>query len=179
MCCLTFKYLGIFQLLCSTMIFNLTLLWSENIIYMISILFDARIDLRHQDSFGCVTVIQLYLNLRPQMLRCVWLLATPWTVACQAPLFIGFPRQEYWSGLPFPGTLPSPAIIPRCLGSPVLAGGFFADAPSGKPPFPQGLLWSVGQKSLCCSGALAGCLSHVRLLFCCWVVSDSFRPHGL
>ena len=43
------------------------------------------------------------------------LFATPWTVACQAPLFMGFPRQEYWSGLsfPFPGELPDPGIKPR------------------------------------------------------------------
>ena len=39
-------------------------------------------------------------------------LATPWTVACQAPLSMGFPRQEYWSGLPFPppGDLPNLGI---------------------------------------------------------------------
>ena len=35
------------------------------------------------------------------VLSCVWLFATPWTVACQAPLPMGFPREEYWSGLPF------------------------------------------------------------------------------
>ena len=35
----------------------------------------------------------------------VWLSVTPWTVAHQAPLFIGFPRQEYWSGLPFPSPM--------------------------------------------------------------------------
>ena len=42
-------------------------------------------------------------------------LVTPWTVACQAPLSMGFPRQEYWSGLPFPspGDLPNPGIKPR------------------------------------------------------------------
>ena len=42
-------------------------------------------------------------------------LVTPWTVACQAPLSMGFPRQEYWSGLPFPspGDLPNPRIEPR------------------------------------------------------------------
>ena len=32
-------------------------------------------------------------------------LETPWTVACQAPLFMGFSRQEYWSGLPFPSPM--------------------------------------------------------------------------
>ena len=47
------------------------------------------------------------------------LFETPWTVACQAPLSVGFSRQEYWSGLPFPspGDLPNPGIEP---GSPVL-----------------------------------------------------------
>ena len=42
-------------------------------------------------------------------------LATPWTVTCQAPLSMGFSRQEYWSGLPFPypGDLPDPGIEPR------------------------------------------------------------------
>ena len=41
-------------------------------------------------------------------------LATPWTVACQTPLSMGFSRQEYWSGLPFPspGDLPDPGIKP-------------------------------------------------------------------
>ena len=45
----------------------------------------------------------------------VWLFVTPWMVAYQAPLSIGFSRQEYWSGLPFPspGDLPNPGIEPR------------------------------------------------------------------
>ena len=45
----------------------------------------------------------------------IWLFATPWTVARQAPLPMGFSRQEYWSGLPFPspGDLPDPGIKPR------------------------------------------------------------------
>ena len=57
---------------------------------------------------------------------------TPWTVAQQAPLFMEFPRQEYWSWLPFPspGALPDPGIEPE---SPALTGGFFTDEPSGKP----------------------------------------------
>ena len=46
---------------------------------------------------------------------------TPWTIGYQAPLSMGFPRQEYWSGLPFPspGDLPDPGIKPE---SPELAG---------------------------------------------------------
>ena len=46
---------------------------------------------------------------------CVQLFATVWTVACQAPLSLGFSREEYWSGLPCPppGDLPDPGIKPR------------------------------------------------------------------
>ena len=49
-----------------------------------------------------------------QSLSFVWLFATPWTVAHQTPLSMGFPRQEYWSGLTFPspGDLPDPGIKP-------------------------------------------------------------------
>ena len=57
-------------------------------------------------------------------LVCVRLSATPWTVARQAPLSVGFSGQEYWSGLPFlsPEDLPNSGIEPT---SPVLAGRFF------------------------------------------------------
>ena len=56
---------------------------------------------------------------------------SPWTVACQAPLSMGFPRQEYWNELPIPppGDLPDPEIEPT---SPELAGGFFTTEPLGK-----------------------------------------------
>ena len=56
----------------------------------------------------------------------VCLFVTPWTVARQAPLSMGFPRQEYWSGLPCPppGELPNPWIELLSLMSPALAGGF-------------------------------------------------------
>ena len=62
-----------------------------------------------------------------QSLSRVRLSETPWTVALQAPLSMGFSRQEYWSGLPCPppGNLPNPGIEPTALSSPALAGGFF------------------------------------------------------
>ena len=52
---------------------------------------------------------------------------TPWTVVCQAPLSMEFPRQEYWGGLPFPspGHLPNLGIKSASLISPALAGRFF------------------------------------------------------
>ena len=69
--------------------------------------------------------------------------ATPWTVAHKVPFSMGFPRQEYWSGLPFPsaGDLPDPGIEPQ---SPALAGRFFTIEPPGKPTF----YYSVTKSSL-------------------------------
>ena len=63
----------------------------------------------------------------PSRFSCVRLFATPWTVAHQAPLSMGFSRQEYWSGLPCPppGDLPDPGVETESLMSPALAGGFF------------------------------------------------------
>ena len=53
--------------------------------------------------------------MKVKSLSCVQLFATPWTVAYQAPLSMGFSRQEYWSGLPFPspGDLPNPGMEPE------------------------------------------------------------------
>ena len=65
---------------------------------------------------------------------CVQLFATLWTVACQAPLFMGFSRQD-WSGLlcPPPGDLPNPGIKPASLISAALAGRFFTTSAIRKP----------------------------------------------
>ena len=64
-------------------------------------------------------------------LSCVRLFATPWTVAYQASPSLGFSRQEYWSGLPFPslGDLPDPGIEP---GSPALEADALTSEPPGK-----------------------------------------------
>ena len=64
-------------------------------------------------------------------LSCVRLHVTPWTVAYQVPLSMGFSKQEYWSGLscPPPGDLPDPGIKPA---SPASAGGFFTAEPPGE-----------------------------------------------
>ena len=72
---------------------------------------------------------------RAQSLSCAQLFATPWTVACPAPLSMGFSRQEYWSGLPFPppGDLPHPGIESA---SPALADGFFTTKPARKHEVP-------------------------------------------
>ena len=66
----------------------------------------------------------------------VQLFAILWTVAHQAPLSMGFSRQEYWSGLsyPPPGDLPNPGIKPASLMSPALAGGFFTTRATWEAP---------------------------------------------
>ena len=68
-------------------------------------------------SICCCLVTRLYSTF-----------ATPWTAARQAPSSMGFPRQEHWSGLPFPppGDLPKQGNKPS---SPVLAGRFFTAEP--------------------------------------------------
>ena len=61
----------------------------------------------------------------------IQLFATPWAAAHQAPLSMGFPRQEHWSGLPFPspGDLPDPGIEPV---SPALVDKFLTTESPGK-----------------------------------------------
>ena len=82
------------------------------------------------DIFTHIHVLSLFVSA--QLLRCVQLSATPWTVAHQASLSMGFPRQEYWSGFLFPppGDLPDRGIKPA---SPALASEFFTPEPPGKP----------------------------------------------
>ena len=75
----------------------------------------------------------LYLSMCcAWLLSCVWLFATPYTVACQAPLPMGFSRQEYGGGLPCPppGDLPNPVIGPR---SPALQADSLPSEPPGEP----------------------------------------------
>ena len=66
-----------------------------------------------------------------QLLSHVRLFVIPWTVAPQAPLSMGFPRQEYWSELPVPspGDLPNPGIKTASPVSPALEGKFFTTVP--------------------------------------------------
>ena len=69
------------------------------------------------------------------MLSCIRLFVTPWTVAHQAPLSMKFPRQECWSGLPFPtpGDIPDPGIKPA---SPALAGSYLSPSHREAPVLP-------------------------------------------
>ena len=88
----------------------------------------------------------------------VWLIAAPWTVACQASLSMEFSRQVYWSKLPFPtrGDLPDSGIKAMSLVSPALAAQFFTTSATWEAP-----------------------LYVVFLLFSHSVLSDSLWPYGL
>ena len=97
------------------------------------------------------------------MLSCyshVQLFSNPGTGAHQAPLPMGFPQQEYWSGLPCPspGDLPDPGIKPMSLTSPALAGRFFTTTAT----------WEASAVVFICSSHYC-CVSHS-------VLSDSATP---
>ena len=72
------------------------------------------------------------MKVKVKLLRRVQLFATPWTVTYQAPPTMGFSRQEYWSGFPFPspGDFPNPGTEPR---SPALQADSLPSEPPGKP----------------------------------------------
>ena len=81
---------------------------------------------------------------------------TPWTVTRQAPLSMGFPRQEYWNGLPFP----SPRDLPN---------------PETEPVSLSLLHWQVHSSLL----SQLESPPHTKSLFSCSVTSDCLQPHGL
>ena len=99
------------------------------------------------------------------------LFATPWTIARQLPLSMRFPRQEYWSGLPFPSPedLPDPGIKPTSLASPALADKLFTTNTTREAQLH--LILSIYQNVWCCymcsknEGCLATCLAHDNFFF--------------
>ena len=110
---------------------------------------DWILDVTDQKSTICNTLWMRAKSLQSCVTLCVyvksfsrvWLFATPWTVAYQAPPSMGFSRQEYWSGLPypFPVDLPDPGIEPR-------SPAFQADVSTFEPPGMS--LWNLMNCSL-------------------------------
>ena len=112
--------------------------------------------------------------MNTQLLSHVQLLATPWTVACQAPLSMGFSRQEYWSGLPFPSpeslpglaSLESPALVSFSGESPwpgisrVSCIGFLLQRVSLAWHLSSLLHWQRGSLSLVSPGCDLVCTAH-------------------
>ena len=117
---------------------------------------------------------------------CVWLLATPWTVAHQAPLFM-----EYWSGLSFPppGDLPKPGIKTASLISPAWVGGFFTTSVTQEaPPYLLRILIKISSlnkkktQNEDSDKMFISFLSQQYLSNACWTrnlfVSHNFKEHG-
>ena len=113
--------------------------------------------------------------------------STPLTVAPQTSLSMGFPRQEYWSGLPFPSPadLPGPGIEPAYPASPALAGGFLTTAPLVRPlyamPFRKVYHSPTYVSSFIAAPAIptptaAFTLSFAQLLVFCSVTGFVIRP---
>ena len=86
-------------------------------------------------SRGYLVYLMTQSSLCKLSLSHVWLFATAWTAACQAPLSMGLSRQQYWSRLPFPlpGYFPGPGIEPVSPVFSTLAGRFFTTEPLGSP----------------------------------------------
>ena len=103
--------------------------WSQNYVLPLRV----KTPIREQRNFCKRRICIWFLKAEwVKSLSCVRLFATPWTVACQAPPSMGFSRQEYWIGLPFPspGDLPDAGIKP---GSPPLQADTLTSEPPGKP----------------------------------------------
>ena len=104
-------------------------------------------------------------------------LVTSWTVACQAPLSMGFSRQEYWCGLPFPPPgdhLPNTGIEPASFTSPALAGRFFTTQPLGNT---NGLKISFLIKN--CQPSSPPIYTHSLLLGTLYIWKAAIRQKGL
>ena len=118
--------------------------------------------------------ITLFFNV----VNCVWLFVTPWSVAHQAPLYMGFSRQEYWSGLPFPspGDLPNPGIEPSLLCLQHWQMDSLPRAPPGKPyfvtllPFIDAwfIWWAVNKAKLSLHWNLEDWLLSDSIQLCFW-----------
>ena len=95
------------------------------------------ISLSFSTPFHFSVSFPLHVHMCVQSLSHVRLFATPWIVARQAPLSMGFSRQEYWSGLPFSSPVHRSHIGSELASpaSPALAGGFFTtELPGNVPP---------------------------------------------
>ena len=113
-------------------------------------------------------------KVKVKLLSHVRLSATPWTVAYQASPSMGFPRQEYWNGLPFPSpaNLPDSGIKPR---SPALQADALPSEPPGKPRLNK--MWPLLSRShnlLCHINAL---IDHYQMT--CQKKVEHLHPHSI
>ena len=107
--------------------------------------------------------------------NCVQLLVTPWAVAHQAPLSMGFSRQECRTRLPFPTPrdLPNPWIQCSSPASPTLAGGFFTTEPPGKPSLQSA--WDTAYCKSCSPGYMKRKVITPALYLACLTMGGELR----
>ena len=110
------------------------------------------------------------------MLSHVRLFGTSWRVAYQAPLSLGFPRQEYWSGLSFssPGDLPNPGTEPLSPKSPALASRLFTIKPPRKPRYKSGNINKMFQLRQCWSSSIFLPRHIGEMTFRIWIYSSEY-----
>ena len=119
-----------------------------------------------QILYQCTTHTHTYLSMlllsHKIMSDCF---ATIWTVTHQAPLTMGFSRQEYWSGLscPFPGDLPGPGIEPRTF---ILQADSLLSEPLEKPPSPTHTVIHIHMNFLFQFFSLIGCYKILSIVSC-------------
>ena len=114
----------------------------EGIVFPIVILKDTNNQCPPPTLYHIHNNVLSSLQVKVKSLSRVWLFATPWTVVYQAPPSMGFSRQEYWSGLPFPspGDLPDPGIEPWC--------SLVAQMAKSLPAMEKTQVWSLGREDL-------------------------------
>ena len=114
-----------------------------------------------------------------QSLSFVWLFVIPWTVAHQPPLSMGFSRQEYWSGLPFPP--PGDLLVPGIEhASPVLAGGLCSTEPLGSPVICTRHTYVKRCFNIDFSHSHISWISFIQTLniqYLCWIYYSNFCCH--
>ena len=120
--------------------------------------------------FGFLLLNLQHFNTQLICFSHIQLLVTLWIVALQAPLSIGFSRQEYWNGLSFPppGDLTDPGIKPTSLMSPALAGGFFTTSTTW-----EALAWFYFCTSHCEDRTVMSVLTNCLVLFSLKVTPNS------
>ena len=122
----------------------------------------------HTYIYTHIYIIWRKSKVKVKSLSCVLLFVTPWTGAYQASPSMGFSRQEYWSGLPFPspGDLPNPGIKP---GSPALKSDALTSEPPGKPEMATPSVFLAGESQGWRS--LVGC--------CLWDRTESDKTEAI
>ena len=110
----------------------------------------------------CYVKVLISLDAMWKSLSCVWLFASPWTIACRAPLSMEFSRQEYWCGMPFPSPIIQFCLRIKCLGSGLLCGHLLGPG-----------WWDIAVEGICCPTLLHPWKCYIQLFLQCFPLAIS------